>query len=750
MNRFLLVTPLAIALAACQIGGTETHSAGSASCTPVGSACAQNQDCCSYGCQSGICAPNPVEGGTCVTTDDCTLGHLCKSGACATQVVGMCRDDSDVCGSRYQCCSGDCLGARCTVNRAPVANAGADVPDAPYTQVFTLQNLSSDPDGDPMAFGWSILSAPAGSLAPLSSTTSATPSFTPDKVGTYVVRLVVTDGPAGVPYRLTSQAQVTIVAVNRAPVSTVTAPPPTSSRNVAMTFTGSASDVDGDTIDCQWQVTPPGAGAPVVLAPFASCANPSSPTVQYTPVLEGAYQVDLVVRDHDRTTGSVVNTTVASRTFTSVNDPPTPVVSRAPYYANMGATVGTTPAVVLDASASTDRNGDAPLSYFWEMISASDGGALPALTGFDTATPSFVPDRAVDLVVRVTVTDPAQFARAGASATLDATVHVGHYIQPLAHDVVDAARATAVDKVILGGHDPSDSTKGAIWVYDLATGTEGAKIPLVDPGNATVSGVPRLVAVTPDGTKAVVVDSSVGVSIWIVNLGGASPTMSRIAAPWAVGDLVVAGNRYAYLFKSTGDDYVRELDLTNGSMTQVWAGYGAFGAAYSVSGTTYVYRVDSYFDSWDRYSVGNNGASTTAAAWGSAPSCGGYPSSPATAIWPTLNSTFASSYVLSSCGEVYSASTLGDLTQNVGFSLGAMDSTSNGTVLAADTSGASLRLLNAALALQGTDVLPRWAQSGYGRTAFVMRAFLNSAASKRFAIVSDTATPMRYGVITYP
>ncbi|HEY6098669.1 MAG TPA: hypothetical protein VIW03_04525, partial [Anaeromyxobacter sp.] len=234
--------------------------------------------------------------------------------------------------------------------------------------------------------------------------------------------------------------------MNRAPVAAVAAPPATWSRNVAITLSGTAGDADGDLLDCAWRVTAPGAATPVDLAAFAPCGNPSSPSVPYTPAAEGLYQIDLVVRDHDRATNAVVNTTVASATFTSVNDPPAPAVSRTPYYANLGAS-GSTPPIALDASPSTDGNGDTPLSFSWEMISASDGGALPALTGAATATPSLVADRAVDYLVRVTVSDPAQFGRAAASSTLDVTVRVGRYVRELGHDVIDAAYAKTADRL---------------------------------------------------------------------------------------------------------------------------------------------------------------------------------------------------------------------------------------------------------------------------------------------------------------
>lgn len=747
-SRLLLASVLLAALASCSIGGDETRTGAGAACVDVGAACADHADCCSYGCMSGICVPNPNEGGACRTTDDCGGVRLCKSGACTTPTVGSCRDDADVCSGWSQCCSGNCEGGSCTQNRAPIASAGSDVPDAPYTRPFTLQNASVDPDGDPLVFGWSFVSIPAGSTATLSSATAANPTFTPDRTGAYVVRLVVTDGPTGAPFRYTVEDTVTIQAVNREPVVTATAEGASWSRNVPLAISATVTDPDGDALECAWRVTEPGAAQPTVLADFAPCANPTSTARAYTAAGEGTYVVEFVVRDQDRATSAVVNAVAAAATFVSTNDPPTPAVSRSPYYANMGAAVGTTPAVLLDASSSTDRNGDhlgAPgLSYFWEMVSASDGGALPALTAFDTATPSFVPPREASYVLRLTVSDPAQFGRPADSASMDVTVVVGRHVQPLGHTVADAARPATLDRIVLAGTDPADATKGMLWVYDMATGTEGTGIRLVDPTDGVSSGIPRLVDVTPDGTKAVVVDE--GVSIWIVNLA-TGQTQSRVLRPFAIGDVVVAGNRSGFLFKSGGDDYLRHLDLTTGAISQpAGAGYSAFGAA-GLSGTTdLLYRVDAYWDDWYRYTVNNSGAlSQTAYVWGAAPSCGsGYPTQPASAIWGTLTG----SYVVSSCGNVYNGTTLADLGTPLGVSPTHVDSTTGGAILAC--AGTTLHRFGSTLQPAGTDALPRWSQDGYGRTATASRAFLDGAGTRRFAVVRDTATPPRHGIVTFP
>ncbi|HEX9050926.1 MAG TPA: hypothetical protein VF841_10375 [Anaeromyxobacter sp.] len=763
-SRILLAIALLTAVAACDIGGGETRTGANAACFPVAAACSRSSDCCSYGCLSGVCVANPVEGGACRTTNDCVAGRLCKSGACTTATAGMCRDNADVCTSYTQCCSGNCESASCTQNRAPIANAGpADVPDAPYTQPYVLQNASTDPDGDPLSYGWTVTGPDGSAVALTPSASAATPTFVPMLTGAYSVHLVVTDGPTGAPNRLTSQAQVTIHAVNRAPQPTATAAGATClssggglscSRNNPVRISATASDPDGDTLECGWTVAIP-AGAPdsIPATVFTACNNPSSTFLDFTPAGEGTYTVSYVVRDHDRTTNAIVHTVSAPATFVSRNDPPVPAVSRTPYYANMGETAGTTPAVTLDASSSTDPNGDqlvppGPLSFFWEMISwpGAPAAPAPAIAAFDTATPSFVPAAEGDHVLRVRVSDPPLFGRASASASLDVTVRVGHYVQPLGHTVADAARAAAAspNKIVLAGTDPADATKGMIWVYDMATGTEAAGIRLVDSTGA--SGLPALVDVTPDGTKVVVVDQ--GVSIWIVSFG-ATTTMSRIVRPFAIGDLVVSGNRYAFLFKSGGDDYLRQLDLTTGAITQpAGSGYSAFGAAGQSGTTPLLYRVDSFFGDWYRYTVTNNGNNNvltqTAYVWGGAPSCGSYPAQPATAIWGTLTG----SYVVSSCGQVYNGTTLADLASPLGVSPSYVDSTAAGAILAC--AGTSLTRYDAALGSPATDVLPAWSQDGFGRTAFATKAFFNADGSKRFAVVHDTATPVRYGIVTFP
>ena len=758
-TRFLLAIAILASVAACKIGGDETNTGAAAACFEVGTACAGNSDCCSYGCLAGLCAENPAEGGTCRTTNDCVFGRLCKSGACTTETLGMCRDTADVCTVGYSgtlvwgdCCSGNCEVGRCTTNNAPTANAGPDVADAPYTKLVTLTNLTTDADGDPLTYGWSFTSMPTGAAVSFVNPAATNQTFTPNKPGRYIVRLVVTEGPAGAPDRYVLQDDVTIDVVNTSPIVTARTPASATewSRNVPITITGAVSDPDGDVLDCAWRVTAPGETTPTEVVAPGGC-NSGAPSYTFSPPGEGPYLVELVVRDYDRYTPTqVVHSTVGGVTFTSKNDPPVAATTRFPYYANMGATLGTTPSVTLDASPSTDPNNDHLfdpfLSFSWELLSYP-GTTAPAFANSNDAVQTFTPNAEGNYVFRLTASDAAQFGRASATDTLEVSVEVGRYIQPLAGTIADAARAKDANRIVLAG---VEGGKGKVWVYDVTTRTVGAGIELIDPVDPSIVAAPRLVDVTPDGTKAVVVDQ--GVSIWVVTLG-VTPSVVRAVKPFtsAIGDVVVAGNRFAYLFSAGSYDTVRELDLNSGTAAITiptgWPGYGTFGTAYSVGSTSYLYRVDGNSHTWYRHPINPSGGSGGTYVYGStAPMCG---ASYATAMWAVQNADIANAFVVTSCGTSYRADTLASLGTSIAVSPSFVDSTSGGAFVA--SVGGQLDLFNSALQGTGTDLLPRWAlPDGNGATTSTIGGFFDATGTKRLAVLHDNGSPRRYGIVTFP
>jgi len=95
-------------------------------------------------------------------------------------------------------------------NAAPVAAAGPDQSASASFPVLLDGSASTDADGDAITYAWSIATAPTGSAASLVDPTTATPSFTPDVAGDYIVQLVVSDATEA-----SSPDQVTVTALDR-------------------------------------------------------------------------------------------------------------------------------------------------------------------------------------------------------------------------------------------------------------------------------------------------------------------------------------------------------------------------------------------------------------------------------------------------------------------------------------------------------------------------------------------------------
>ena len=77
---------------------------------------------------------------------------------------------------------------------APIANAGSNQSAMVGGTVTLNGSKSTDTDGEPLSYKWSLVSAPSGSKAAISNPTTQIASFVPDLPGTFVVQLIVNDG----------------------------------------------------------------------------------------------------------------------------------------------------------------------------------------------------------------------------------------------------------------------------------------------------------------------------------------------------------------------------------------------------------------------------------------------------------------------------------------------------------------------------------------------------------------------------
>jgi PKD domain len=257
----------------------------------------------------------------------------------------------------------------------PTANAGPGQTVAVGTTVTLNGTGSTDTNGSPLTYQWTLVSPPSGSTTTITNPTSAMPTLYIDKFGNYVVQLIVNDGTLS-----SAPATVTISTTHTAPVANA-GPGQTAPQGTVITLDGGASvDPDGNPLTYAWSFVsvPPGSSATL------STASAVQPT--FTLDKFGTYVAQLIVSD------AYLSSTASTVTITTSHTPP--VANAGPV---QSAPVGT--AVTLDGSASNDANGFS-LTYSWSLIS---GAAV--LSNANTVHPSFTIDVAGSYVAQLIVND---------------------------------------------------------------------------------------------------------------------------------------------------------------------------------------------------------------------------------------------------------------------------------------------------------------------------------------------------------
>lgn len=269
-----------------------------------------------------------------------------------------------------------------TGNRPPVAViTPLQAPVFVGSSVTLDGSSSTDPDGNPLSYSWTLSNRPAGSQATLSGTTSTVP-FTPDVTGNYSVQLTVNDGS------LSNSTTLTFSTVNRPPTALI-APLGEAFVTQPVTLDGSGStDPDGDVLTYSWTVVSHPAGS------TATPATSNGAITSFAPDRPGAYELSLVVSDGTLSDDAIIG-------FSTSNSPPVAHAGSA-----QSVAVGTT--VTLDGSGSTDVDGDA-LTFEWRIASRPASSASQ-LSDPSVVMPTFNVDVAGTYTFELVVRDPSNAA----------------------------------------------------------------------------------------------------------------------------------------------------------------------------------------------------------------------------------------------------------------------------------------------------------------------------------------------------
>ncbi len=330
---------------------------------------------------------------------------------------------------------GGVLCGNSTPNTAPVANAGV-IQNVSVGTLVTLDGSGSrDTDNDPITYLWELKTKPTGSVAALTSTTSAKPQFTADLAGTYTISLIVDDGKTK-----SAASSVSVVAsvTNSAPVAN-----PGVNQNVqvgsVITLDGTAStDANSDTLSYKWVLL----GKPT--ASTAALSSTTSPNPKFTADVMGIYTLTLVVNDGKLDSATAAVTIVAS----STNSSPTA-------NAGLAQSVVVGALVTLDGTGSTDANND-PITYKWSWGTKPTGSSA-ALSSTTTAKPTFTADVAGTYVLTLIVNDGKQDSAIAATTVTASAANAA----PVANAGVNQ-NVTAAAVVTLDGTASSDANRDAL------------------------------------------------------------------------------------------------------------------------------------------------------------------------------------------------------------------------------------------------------------------------------------------------
>ncbi|MSQ01363.1 MAG: PKD domain-containing protein [Myxococcales bacterium] len=281
-------------------------------------------------------------------------------------------------------------------NDAPIAEAGATLTQTADTRVQLNGAASSDPNGDPLTYHWSFDRLPEGSelatkeKAFSSNETAAAvqPTFQPDRVGTFIIKLVVKDGKAD---SLADFVTVTVIAPDNLPVASA-GTDVTGAMGTTIALDGAASyDPKGRTLTYAWTLIDKPMASTLAGLTAGDSAAPS-----FVPDARGNYTVNLVVNN------GLANSVADAAVITVTGEDGEPIAN-----AGEDMAVEDCTSVTLRCDGSIDPDGDA-LRYFWSIQNRPGSSTAENETSFSdrtAANPTFWADQAGNYVLSCAVFD---------------------------------------------------------------------------------------------------------------------------------------------------------------------------------------------------------------------------------------------------------------------------------------------------------------------------------------------------------
>ncbi len=256
---------------------------------------------------------------------------------------------------------------------------------------------------------------------------------------------------------------------NHAPVANAGPDQNIATGSVVTLDAGDSSDTDGDSITYAWSFESLPEGSSAAL----SDATAVRPT--FTADLDGNYEFQLIVSDgnHESDPDSV---TVNASTVNSA-----PVAD-----AGSDRNVATGSLVTLDASASSDADGDS-FTYSWSLISIPEGSDA-TLSDASTAAPRFTADLDGDYLIQVIVHDDAADSSPDTVTVTASTANSA----PVANAGADRNVATGSLVTLDAGASSDADGDSLTYSWSLINAPDGSGAELSDPDNAQPTFTPDL------------------------------------------------------------------------------------------------------------------------------------------------------------------------------------------------------------------------------------------------------------------